>query len=109
MQPEKNLLKIKKELLHTILSIINRETINFKAIPHIDKIISTRYQQQLTDVREWLSLTEWSQGNINESIVNTVQKRLLSLDIIDHIMDYNSIVKNISVNVKIAYIRSTTY
>lgn len=83
-----------KDLLQIILKIINTETLNFKAIKDIDKMISTRYQQQLNDVREWLSLTEWSQSIIDKKTIDIIQNQLFSLDIIKTKIDYFSLVAN---------------
>lgn len=65
-----------------ILQIINNTTLEFKQIPSIDHTIANRYQQQLDDVREWLSLTEWSQKNLVSNTLNKVQDNLLKLDLI---------------------------
>jgi len=78
--------------LQTILDIINNTTIDFKSIPSIDKTIANRYEQELEDVREWLSLTEWSQDVIDESTIHKVQDKLLQLDIIPHKVNYNDLV-----------------
>ncbi|MDC8004212.1 substrate-binding domain-containing protein [Aureisphaera galaxeae] len=67
----------------TILDIINNTTLDFKNIPSIDRMISNRYDQQLEDVQEWLSLTEWSQNNLSLDQVEAVQEKLLQLELID--------------------------
>ena len=74
--------------LRTILEIINETTSEFKSIPSIDRTIANRYDQELADVREWLSLTEWSQELIDEETINNVQKQLLQLEIIPKQIDY---------------------
>ena len=70
------------EAVKTILNIINATTKEFKLIPSIDRTISNRYEQELEDVQEWLSLTEWSQENISKNTLNKVQDQLLELNII---------------------------
>ena len=77
--------------LKTILKIINNTTSEFKNIPSIDKTIANRYEQQLEDVQEWLSLTEWSQEQIDKKTIMRVQKQLHALDIIPEIVDYNKL------------------
>lgn len=77
--------------LKTILDIINNTTIDFKEIPSIDKTISNRYQQQLDDVQEWLSITEWDQDLIDKKTVMNVQKQLFALNIIPEIIDYKKL------------------
>lgn len=77
--------------LKTILEIINNTTAEFKEIPSIDKTIANRYEQQLEDVQEWLSITEWSQELIDQETLNHVQKELFALNIIPEIVDYNKL------------------
>ena len=85
-------IKNEEDTLKTILEIINTTTEEFKSIPSIDKTIANRYEQQLEDVQEWLSATEWSQSLIDKATVTQVQKTLLSLNIIDRTVDYSELV-----------------
>ncbi|MEO1032106.1 MAG: substrate-binding domain-containing protein [Bacteroidota bacterium] len=78
--------------LKTILDIINRTTSEFKSIPSIDKTIANRYEQELGDVQEWLSLTEWSQDLMDEQTIISVQKQLLQLDIIPRQVNYSDLI-----------------
>lgn len=77
--------------LQTILEIINNTTSEFKDIPSIDKTIANRYEQQLRDVQEWLSITEWSQELINEETIMNIQKELFTVNIIPEIVDYKKL------------------
>ncbi len=85
-------IKSNKEDLQYILDIINNTTSEFKDIPSIDKTIANRYEQQLDDVQEWLSLTEWSQELIDKKTLNNVQKELFALNIIPEIISYEKLV-----------------
>jgi ABC-type nitrate/sulfonate/bicarbonate transport system substrate-binding protein len=78
-----------------ILKIINEATPTFKSIPDIDKTIAKRYNQQLEDVEDWLSLTEWSQEQIDEKTILEVQNKLFELGIIKKSKNFNSIVEMI--------------
>ncbi|WP_299521745.1 substrate-binding domain-containing protein [Winogradskyella sp.] len=78
--------------LKIILDIINTTTSEFKSIPSIDRTIANRYEQELKDVQEWLSLTEWSQDLIDEKTIHNVQKQLHQLDIIPKIVDYSDLI-----------------
>ncbi|WNH12342.1 substrate-binding domain-containing protein [Thalassobellus suaedae] len=80
-----------KNDLKAILEIINNTTIDFKDIPSIDKTISNRYKQQLGDVQEWLSITEWSQDLIDKKTIINVQKELFALNIIPEIVEYDKL------------------
>ena len=81
-----------KKDLKTILNIINATTSEFKNIPSIDKTIANRYEQKLDDVKEWLSLTEWSQENIDEKTIKTVQETLFRLKIINKKIKFSELV-----------------
>jgi ABC-type nitrate/sulfonate/bicarbonate transport system substrate-binding protein len=76
----------------TILEIINNTTSDFKDIPSIDKTIANRYNLKLSDVQEWLSLTEWSQKLIDTKTIENVQNTLLKLEIISKKADYKNLV-----------------
>lgn len=79
----------------TILDIINNTTREFKNIPSIDKTIANRYDQNLDDVKEWLSLTEWSQELPDEITIKNVQRKLLALNIIPHELSFNQLTRKI--------------
>lgn len=81
--------------LETILDIINNTTSEFKNIPSIDRTIANRYEQELEDVKAWLSETEWSQDNIDPKTINEVQNKLLNLNIISKKVGYNDLVYEI--------------
>ncbi len=76
-------LENEEECVKNILKIINNTTSNFKNTSKLDQIISKRYGQKLGDVKQWLSLTEWSQDQISEIEVEKIQEKLLKLDLID--------------------------
>lgn len=80
-------------IVRIILEIINNATIDFKDIPSIDRMIANRYELQLSDVQEWLDLTEWSQNNLDKTTVDQVQEKLMTLDILSEKKPYDSIVK----------------
>lgn len=84
-------LKTNEDDVKTILSIVNTTTAEFKNIPSIDKMIANRYEQELEDVQEWLSLTEWSQELIDKDTINNVQDQLLALNIIPEKWDYKDL------------------
>lgn len=77
------ILETQPEIIKSILDIINQTTEEFKEIPSIDKTLSSRYNQKIEDIQEWLSLTEWSQKSLDNKTLNNVQNQLLELSIID--------------------------
>ena len=88
-------LKSNKEDVKNILEIVNNTTEEFKDIPSIDRMIANRYEQEIEDVQEWLSLTEWSQENISKETVAKVQDELFALNIIPEIWDYEDLVETL--------------
>ena len=66
-----------------ILKVINEKTKIFKDILGIDGVLASRYHQNINDIREWLSLTRWSQESLTEKKLEEVQQQLLALKIID--------------------------
>jgi ABC-type nitrate/sulfonate/bicarbonate transport system substrate-binding protein len=81
-----------KAVVKIILEIINNTTREFKNIPSIDRMIANRYNQKIEDVQEWLSLTEWSQENLDKKTINLVQDKLLKLNIISNKLDYHDLI-----------------
>lgn len=77
-----NFLKKHNSALGHILEVINSYTSEFKQIPSIGRTLANRYGQKLDDIREWLTLTRWSQSNFDPRILDKVQNSLLELDLI---------------------------
>lgn len=75
-------IKANKSLLKHILEVINVYTSEFKQIPSIDRSLANRYEQQLQDIQEWLSLTRWSQSQMESQTIDKVQDTLIDLKLI---------------------------
>jgi ABC-type nitrate/sulfonate/bicarbonate transport system substrate-binding protein len=88
-------LEYNKNTIIDILNIINNTTREFKMIPSVDKMISSRYDQKIKDVQEWLSITEWSQENIDYKTIDKIQSKLLELEIIPTKVNYEDLVFNL--------------
>jgi len=84
-----------KEVLRHILEVINLYTTEFKLIPSIDRTLSNKYGQQLEDVREWLSLTQWSQSQLSAEAIENVQDYLYKLDLISHKLETDKLITNL--------------
>jgi len=78
-----------------ILEIINMTTEEFKMIPSIDRTLASKYNQKIEDIQEWLTLTQWSQTNLNEKMLNKIQNQLFDLNIIDKKGTFAEIVKSL--------------
>ena len=79
-----DVLKKGEEQIKSILKVINEITSSFKFRPSIDQIISDRYGILMEDVKEWLSLTHWSQEQLTVEEAENVQEHLLKLDLISN-------------------------
>jgi ABC-type nitrate/sulfonate/bicarbonate transport system substrate-binding protein len=84
-----------KQTISLILEIINNTTIKFKNIPSVDRTLSLKYDQQLEDIRAWISVTKWSQKPLEEKMLNKIQKQLFDLKIIDKIGTLSEIIKTV--------------
>ena len=83
------------KIIANILTIINTKTIGFKQIINIEEQLALRYNLKLQDVQDWLSITEWSQENLEEPTFNKIQNQLLDLKIMDKMSTFATIVKSI--------------
>ncbi|MCG2419085.1 ABC transporter substrate-binding protein [Aequorivita sp. F47161] len=77
-----------------ILKVINDTTANFKAFPNVDELIAKRYGQKIEDVREWLSLTSWSDAQLTSKELENIQQKLLELKLIENKIQETSILHN---------------
>ncbi len=84
-------IKENQSVLTHILEIINLYSAEFKKIPSINRTLSNRYSQQLEDIDEWLSITQWSQNQINESNIENVNNTLHELKRIETKKSYKSL------------------
>ncbi len=89
------ILESNPKIIRKILDVINQKTSQFKQIHGIDKLLSKKYNLKIDDIQEWLSLTEWSQENLNEKTLNKIQNQLLEPKIIDKKSTFATIVKSI--------------
>mgnify|MGYP001269096966 FL=1 len=83
------------EQIKTVLEVINQTTSEFKDIPSIDKTLASKYHQKISDIQQWLSLTEWSQKPLEATVLNNVQNQLLELALIDKKGTFAEIVKTV--------------
>jgi ABC-type nitrate/sulfonate/bicarbonate transport system substrate-binding protein len=78
-----------------VLKIINKKTRLFKNIPNIDAILASCYKLEIADIREWLSMTQWSQNQMEEQVLNKVQNQLLNLSLINKKGTFAEMVKTV--------------
>jgi len=84
-----------KNTLGHILEVINLYTSEFKTIPSIDRTLANTFDQRSEDIREWLSLTRWSQTSLKFQAVDLVQNTLLDLKLIDKTLNFDEIVETV--------------
>lgn len=89
-----DVLENETESVKFILEVINSVTKNFKSIPGVDGIIAKRYGQKIEDVREWLTLTEWSDRQLTSKELENIQQKLMELDLIKDKIQENKILQN---------------
>lgn len=77
--------------IQSLLSTINKATKQFKSSENVAEMVSKRYNQQLEDVKQWLSKTTWSQQQLDTQTLTAVQEKLLQLNIINQKLDADKI------------------
>lgn len=82
------------EIVEKILEIINLKTKTFKQINTIGDRLSATFHQKKEDITEWLTMTEWSQENLDPDMLNKIQKQLFELSLIDKKGTFAEIVKS---------------
>jgi len=75
-------IKQNDNLLKHILEVINSYTAEFKQIPSINRTLANRYEQRLEDIDQWLSITKWSQNQLDISVLKKVVETLQELELI---------------------------
>ncbi|MBC7524880.1 MAG: ABC transporter substrate-binding protein [Flavobacterium sp.] len=83
------------ETISQILNVINSTTSDFKDIPSIDKTLAIKYNQKIDDIRDWLSITEWSQKQMPAEMLNKIQNQLFDLKIIDKKGTFANVTKTV--------------
>ncbi|WP_299104065.1 substrate-binding domain-containing protein [uncultured Tenacibaculum sp.] len=84
------------EEVKTVLNIINNCTEDFKSIENIDKTLAKRYEQQLEDIQEWLSITEWTDGKpITKNLITRIQNKMIHFNVIDEKKDSGELIRNL--------------
>lgn len=79
------------DAIRTLLVTINDVTKTFKEIPGIDALLAQRFHQKIDDIREWLSLTQWSQKPFTEEMLNNVQIKLWKLSVVPELGTFTKI------------------
>lgn len=83
------------EAVKNVINVINETTKDFKKIKGIDVILAERYEQQLEDIKEWLSITEWNDGKpITSNLITRIQNKMITFNVIDEKKNSKGFIKN---------------
>jgi ABC-type nitrate/sulfonate/bicarbonate transport system substrate-binding protein len=82
-------------IVSQILEIINKKSRIFKQIPGIENKIADKYHLKIEDCKEWLKETIWSQNQISENELMSIQNKLVQLKIIDKTVSFTEITTKI--------------
>jgi len=83
------------EEIKEILNTINSQTKSFKETEGIDKVLAHRYEQQIEDIQQWLSITEWeSTKPISAQLIDEIQNKMHRFNVIDTKTDASKFIKN---------------
>lgn len=81
-----------RALVASLLEVINTTTAEFKIIPSIDRTISEVFDQDIDNVQEWLSVTQWSQKQMNKKVFSQIVADLQQYKIIEQPLKYEEVI-----------------
>jgi ABC-type nitrate/sulfonate/bicarbonate transport system substrate-binding protein len=87
-----SVLEADKAAIGTVLDIINQMTAGFKQTQGITGILAQRYNQKKEDIAAWLTLTQWSQQNLDKGTLDAIQEQLAGLNIINTKIPFENVV-----------------
>ncbi len=94
-----DVLLTQKDAIATIIKVINEQLAPFKnPLENKDlvELFANRYQQKTEDVIAWLSITQWNtQKAISKKLINNIQNKLVQLNVIEHTVHPNQLIKKV--------------
>ncbi len=88
-------LENQRDAVREMLKVINTKTISFKEIPDVEKLLATRYDQKLEDIKEWLEITSWSESQLTSEEIEKVQSNLMILNLIPEKLAASKLIYNL--------------
>ena len=89
-----------KKAIKTIIKVINKQLKYFKnplKEEGLDLLFSDRYQQQIEDIRAWLSLTKWNRKkSISKKLIGSIQNKLITFNVISKRVNTKTLLKKIN-------------
>ncbi len=87
------------QAIKAIIKVINTQLKKFEvpyAIDNLDALLATRYEQQLEDIKEWLSITKWNRKkSISKKLINSIQNKLVKFNVISEEVNVKMLLKKI--------------
>jgi len=88
-----------KDTIKTIIKVINKQLLVFEnplKNKELIALFSKRYNLKVSDIRDWLKITEWSRKNtISKKKINTIQQKLKQFGVIENSVPTSSLIKKI--------------
>ena len=89
------ILKNNFEEVKKVHDIINNCTKDFKDFDNIDTVLAKRYEQQVNDIQEWLSLTEWNDGKpVTKNLITRIQNKMVEFNVIEKKENSGDLIRN---------------
>ncbi len=95
-----DILEQDSEAISTIIKVINKQLKKFETpykIKDLDTLLATRYEQQLKDIQEWLSITKWNRKKrVSKKLIHTIQNKLVQFNVISEEVNAKMLLKKIN-------------
>ncbi len=99
MAVRNDILENKSECIKTLINVINNQLKNFTnehRNTDLINLFSKRYNQQVVDIEEWLSITKWnSEKAISTELINSIQNKLVNFNVIKNTIPSDELIKKV--------------
>lgn len=82
-----------KPIVDRILEIINQTTKEFKQIPAIDTTLSIYFEQKIEHIRQWMTITKWSQKNYTEKEFKHLNQSLVEWGVLEKPLLFEKVIR----------------
>ena len=86
--------------IQTIIKVINKQLKKFEKpleIKGLDALFAERYEQQLEDIKKWLTITKWNRKkSVSKKIINDIQNKLVTFSVISQRVKTKVLLKKIN-------------
>ncbi len=85
--------------IKNVVKVINKQLKKFEVpyqIDNLDALLAARYEQQIEDIKEWLSITKWNRKkNVSKKLIRTIQNKLVKFNVIREEVNAKMLLKKI--------------